>query len=163
MERLVTVSPHAAMALPGQPGPLFSALEAAFQATIGHRLFTIMLHDAAAQQNARIHTSHPREYPVGGRKPVIERPWTTQVLRQGRPFIGNDADAIRATFADHELILSLGCESVLNLPVRWDGRTLGTVNLLHQAGHFTEAHAQAGMALAALAAPTLLTVPMPPA
>ncbi len=159
----MTESFVAAMARPGQPGPLFATLEAMLQAVIGHRLFTILLHDAASASNARIHTSHPREYPLGGRKPVIERPWTTQVLRQGRPFIGNSAEDIRATFADHALIISLGCEAVLNLPVRWDGRTLGTVNLLHQAGHFTDHHAQAGMALAAMAAPALLTVAMPQA
>jgi GAF domain-containing protein len=156
------MTPWRAMALPGQPAPLFAALQAALQAAIGHRLFTILLHDAQGGFNARIHSSHPGEYPVGGRKPVTDRPWTTQVLRQGQPFIGADAAAIRATFFDHETIIGLGCESVLNLPVRWDGRTLGTVNLLHGPGHFTAAHAEAGMALAALAAPALLTTPLPP-
>ena len=38
-----------------------------------------------------------------------------------------------AASATPELILSLGCESVLNLPVLFDGRVLGTVNLLHEA------------------------------
>jgi len=156
------MTPWQAMALPCQPAPLFAALSVAMQAAIGHKLFTILLHDAAGGFNARIHTSHPREYPIGGRKPVTDRPWTTQVLREGRPFIGADAAAIRATFFDHATIIGLGCESVLNLPVRWDGRTLGTVNLLHVAGHFTPAHAEQGMALAAHAAPALLTTPMPP-
>ena len=49
-----------------------------------------------------------------------------------------DADAIRAAFPDHELILSLGCESAVNVPVRWNGRTLGSLNLLHEAGWYGE-------------------------
>ena len=145
-----------AQALPGQPAPLFQALQAAMGAEIGHRLFTIMRHDAAAGRNARIHTSHQQQYPVGGAKPLRPTAWTQQLLVEGRPFIGQDADTIRATFADHATILALGCESVLNLPVLWNGRVLGTVNLLHRAGHYVPHHARIGMALAAWAAPALL-------
>ena len=49
------------------------------------------------------------------------------------------------------LILSLGCESVLNLPVAFDGRVLGTVNLLHEAGWYDERDLALGLAFAALA------------
>ncbi|MBF8288327.1 MAG: histidine kinase, partial [Candidatus Rokubacteria bacterium] len=57
---------------------------------------------------------------------------------------------------DHALILSLGCASVLNLPVVWDGRTLGTINLLHEAGFYDEGDVPVGQIFAALAAPALL-------
>lgn len=146
----------AAMAQPGQPAPLFQALQQALGRCPGHRLFTVMRHDAAAGFNARIYSSRPAEYPVGGRKQVRDTAWTRQLLRRGEPFIGYDAADIRATFADHELILSLGCESVLNLPVLWDGRVIGTVNLLAGAGHYQPAMADPAMALAACAAPALL-------
>jgi GAF domain-containing protein len=151
-----------AQALPGQPAPLFQALQDATRAQIGHRLFTIMRHDAAAGRNARIHSSHPLEYPVGGAKPLRPSAWTQQLLVEGRPFISENADAIRATFADHATILALGCESVLNLPVLWNGRVLGTVNLLHRTGHYVPHHARIGMALAAWAAPALLDGACPP-
>jgi GAF domain-containing protein len=130
---------------------------------IGHRLFTIMRHDAAGGRNTRIHSSHPLEYPTGGAKPVRPTAWTQQLLVEGRPFIGADAAAIRATFPDHATILALGCESVLNLPVLWNGRVLGTVNLLHRAHHYVPHHAEIGMALAAWAAPALLDGACPPA
>ena len=42
------------------------------------------------------------------------------------------ADDIRASFNDHEVILGLGLQSVLNMPVRYGGKTLGTINLLHE-------------------------------
>jgi len=106
-----------AQALPGQPMPLFLALSSAMQASIGHRLFTIMRHDARAGFNTRLCSSDLAAYPAGGCKPVGAGPWTTRLLRQGLPFIGRDAAAIRVHFADHETILALGCESVLNLPV----------------------------------------------
>jgi hypothetical protein len=50
----------------------------------------------------------------------------------------------RATFADRALILSLGCESVLNLPVLWRGEVLGTINLLDRAQAYAPHHAEIG-------------------
>ena len=45
---------------------------------------------------------------------------------------------------------------MLNLPVRWRGETLGTLNLLHQAGHYEEAHVAPARALAQMAVPAML-------
>jgi hypothetical protein len=36
------------------------------------------------------------------------------------------------------LIVSLGCESAMNVPVVYAGRVLGTLNLLDAAGHYKE-------------------------
>lgn len=141
-----------------QPRASFAALERAARWSLGHRLFTIMRHDAAAGLNRRVWSSQPEAYPLGGSKPVRETGWTRVLLREGRPFIGRDAGDIRANFADAELILSLGCESVLNLPVRWRGEVIGTVNLLDRAGAYTPHHAREGQLLAALAIPALLLV-----
>jgi len=63
-----------AQALPGQPMPLFLALSSAMQASIGHRLFTIMRHDARAGFNTRLYSSDLAAYPAGGRKPVGRAP-----------------------------------------------------------------------------------------
>jgi hypothetical protein len=72
------------------------------------------------------------------------------------PYIGRSYEDIREVFFDHELIRSLGCESVLNVPVRWNGRSLGTLNLLHRAGWYREADIPAARMFAALAAPGIL-------
>jgi len=64
-------------------------------------------------------------------------------------------------FFDHELILSLGCASVLNVPVVWDGRTLGTINLLHEAGWYDETDVPVGQLFAVLAIPALVDLTRP--
>lgn len=149
----------AAQAAGAQPATLFGALEAALGEAVGHRLFTVMRHDAAGGRNGRVHSSDAASYPVSGCKPVNwAHPWTRRVLVEGQPWIGRDAADIAWAFPDHERIAALGLASAMNLPVRWAGRTLGTVNLLHEAGHFTEADAELGLVFAAFAAPALLTM-----
>jgi hypothetical protein len=144
---------------PGQPDASFRALEAAMQAAIGHRLFTAMRHDPSAGRNRRVYSSDPAAYPVSGFKPVVwEHPWAERVLRRAEPWIGRDAADIAWAYPDHERIAALGLASAMNLPVRWNGSVLGTVNLLHVAGHYRDDHAALGMIFAALAVPALLAI-----
>jgi hypothetical protein len=145
-----------AVAQPGQPDTAFRALDRAMGQAIGHKLFTIMLFHAASGESERCYTNQPQAYPVGGRKPLNETFWTQQVLRDLRPYIGRDYNDIRAVFFDHELIRSLGCESILNLPVAHDGTPLGTINMLHQAGWYGDHHLALGRIFAQLAAPVLM-------
>lgn len=140
----------------GQPRASFAALQAAMGEAIGHILFTVLLHHHDTGESERFWTSHPTQYPVGGRKPLNPTPWTRQVLRDQRAYIGRTAEDIRAVFFDHELIASLGCDSVLNVPVVWNGRTLGTLNLLHRAHWYREADVPLAEAFAALAVPAYL-------
>ena len=142
--------------LPGQPQALFGALEAALGAVLGHRLFTLMRYHARTGESERIYTSHPREYPVGGKKALNPTAWTEQVLRRQQPYLGRTPADVQAVFFDHTLIASLGCGSVLNLPVVWDGRVLGTINLLHEANWYDETDAPVGLLFAALAIPGYL-------
>jgi len=52
----------------------------------------------------------------------------------------------------------LGCEAILNMPARWRGQTLGTLNLCHRAGHYTESDLPRVRLIAQLAVPALLTI-----
>ena len=72
----------AALAAEDQPAAGFAALDAAPGAAIGHRLFTILLHDAAAGFNARVYSNQPVAYPLGGRKPITDSGWMQQVIRR---------------------------------------------------------------------------------
>lgn len=148
----------AAQAEPGQPGPLFAALDAALGRAIGHRLFTILVIHPGANESQRYYSNMPKEYPVGGRKPINRTHWFQRVLGAGECYIGRTYEDIRDVFFDHELIRSLGCESVLNVPVRWNGRSIGTLNLLHHANWYTEADIAPAQLFAALAAPGLMQV-----
>ena len=147
-----------AMAEPDQPAPLFAALDAAMGRAIGHRLFTILVVHPGAQESQRYYSNMPREYPVGGRKPINKTHWFRSVLDEGRPYIGRTYEDIADVFFDHELIRSLGCESVLNVPIRWNGGSIGTINLLHHANWYNEADIPAAQQFAALAVPGLLSV-----
>lgn len=135
---------------------LYPALEHALGAMIGHKLFTLMALDYGTNEAARIYTSHPVEYPIGGRKPLGEMTgWGKHVLEGLQPWIGKDADDIRWAFFDHETIAALGCASCLNMPVidtaRADGpKVIGTINLLHEAGWYTSDHIAKAAPFAAL-------------
>jgi GAF domain-containing protein len=137
-----------------QPNATFRALETAMHAAIGAKLFTILLkHSDGSSERF---WSNRSEYAVGGRKPPNDTVWSRHVLAEQRCYRANDYEGVKAVFFDHELIRSLGCESVLNIPVVWRGETLGTINLLHQAGHYGESDETTGKLFAALAVPAFL-------
>ena len=126
-----------ALAAPGQPGPTFQALEAVVRREVGAKLFTIMVYDARTKMARRAYTSHASEYPVAGEKPLSEGLWSLTVIEQRRPFVANSIAAIAEVFPDHALIESLGCASVVNWPVEFDGEVIGTINALDAAGRYT--------------------------
>jgi hypothetical protein len=148
----------AAQSVAGQPEALFAALDKAMGATIGHKLFTILVIHPGAQQSQRYYSNMPDSYPVGGRKPINPTHWFAKVLGEGVPYIGYNYADISDVFFDHELIRSLGCESVLNVPVRWNGASIGTINLLHERGWYNGSDVALGQHFAALATPGLLKV-----
>ncbi len=84
---------------------------------IGARLFTVMLSDMKAGLARRAYTSDPENYPASGTKPTHRNEWFDIVHGERRAFVANTIDDIAKVFPDHELIKSLGCESVINLPV----------------------------------------------
>lgn len=126
-----------ALAGEGQPGAGLHALSQALQARIGYRLFTVLVLDWDAGRSWRHFSSQPDAYPAGGSKPIRQdSEFFATVVQQGIPHLCMDRDDCARTFPDHALIASLGCEAAVNVPVRWNGRTLGSLNLLHQAGWY---------------------------
>jgi GAF domain-containing protein len=149
----------AAMAEPGQPQAGLLALDRALAATVGHKLFTVLVLNHAAGQKQRYYTNQPEAYPTGGHKPIEPvGEYHETVVLAGRPrFLHDRADIIRA-FPDHPLILSLGCEGAVNVPVRWNGETLGGLNLLDAAGRYHEEQTPLLLTFAALALPAFLHI-----
>ncbi|WP_252192858.1 GAF domain-containing protein [Rhizobium sp. CSW-27] len=140
---------------PSQPTCLYHALEAETQRRIGHRLFTLLYVDGDAV--ARVYSSRPDEYPVSGRKHMDKTPWGDLVLRRREIFLGVDDEAIRWAFFDHEQIARMGLGCVINIPVIYDGQTIGTMNLLDVAHSYTEEHVAQIADLAPLLIPAYLT------
>ena len=113
------------------------ALQALTEAVVGVKLFTTMTVDEAKQTARREFTNDPVTYPTSGTKPIHYDSWYEIVHVQRRPFIANTIADIATVFPDHETIWSLGCGSVVNLPVEIGGALLGTVNMLHEEHYYT--------------------------
>lgn len=135
---------------------VLAALDTALDAVFGHKLFTALLYHADTGGTERYYSSNPEAYPVGGRKPPNETAWTQHLLVERIPYIGYNADDIREIFFDHEIIISLGCESIINIPVSHQGKTVGTLNILNEAGWFSETDIPTALVFAGLAVPAFL-------
>jgi len=138
-----------------QPEAVYKAVDAALAAMPGFKLFTILVAHNEQQLVQRVYTSNPMSYPVGGTKPMSSSPWSSRVMKDGAVYIGRTREDIKAAFFDYELIWSLGCESVINVPIRWRGETLGTFNLLHQANYYDEQHEEVVRTMAQLSIPAV--------
>jgi hypothetical protein len=145
-----------AQAAEHQPQTLYRALDTVFAETLGHTLFTILRYDGATNESARVYSNMPQAYPTSAKKALAGGNWADIVLTRGEAYIGRTPDDLRAVFADHALIASLGCESVLNVPVRWKGHTLASLNLLHTRAWYRDDHVPFAQSLAQFALPALL-------
>ena len=130
-----------------QPVAAFDALRAITEATVGARLFTVMTFDPRTRLAQRIYSNMPDAYPESGTKPANPTEWSRLVLEEKKTFVANDIEGIAKVFDDHELIRSLGCESVMNVPIIVAGEVFGTINCLHEAGFYTPEKVQAAEAL----------------
>jgi hypothetical protein len=113
----------------------FTAIGDEAQRRFGWKLFTAMRYLPSGEVE-RVHTSNPGAYPLAGRKPRRDTPWSRQVLVRGEPYYANDAAGIRFAFEDAEKILGLGLGAVMNVPVKDGGQVLGTLNFLGEAGAY---------------------------
>ncbi|MCP4184418.1 MAG: GAF domain-containing protein [Hyphomicrobiales bacterium] len=116
---------------------VFQSLEDLARELVGHRLFTLMSVDKKMGEAARIFSNMPDAYPIFGKKPVTNTPWSKQVIDNHETFVANDISEIAAVFDDYELIQSLGCESVINVPIVIGAQVIGTINCLAEVEHYT--------------------------
>ena len=150
-----------AAAEPGQPGPLLHALKTVAASAIGPGLLTVMRFDEARMEVERLYSSNPAAYPPGGRKRKRDTPWGRHVFEKKRVFVGEGAPAIQAAFDDHAIILGPGLRSVINVPLLFGGRCLGTLNVLMERKTVSASDVAMAQLLALIAVPGLLRAPEP--
>lgn len=131
----------------GQPERAYAALEKMVKDVVGVKLFTIMTSDTMDKLSERVYSNMPDVYPVYGTKPYHDNEWSEITLNKKQTFVANTIEDIAKVFNDHELILSLGLESVINVPVIVSGEVIGTLNCLHEKGYYTEERVRAAEAL----------------
>ncbi|MGJ8558418.1 MAG: GAF domain-containing protein [Sulfitobacter geojensis] len=119
------------------PDQAYAALHRLVEKTVGARLFTVMDVVQNDMKGRRAFSSDPESYPVSGWVTLRENDWFDTVIRQRKTYVANDMTKITKDFADHVLIKSLGCGSIINHPVLIQDTLVATINILHEAGHFT--------------------------
>lgn len=107
------------------------------QESVGAKLFTIMTLDMNDMLARRAFTNDPINYPTSGTKPIEMTDWFETTCVRGEIFVANSLEDIAQVFPDHELIGSLGCGSVVNLPITLGGVLMATMNILHEEGYYT--------------------------
>lgn len=140
----------------GQPDASLRVLDRSLDAAVGHKFLTALLHRPADGMADRLYSSAPERFPANVAKALTDAPTMRRVLTSGRPYIGRDAGDIARDFPDHEKIFALGCGSILNMPVRWNGHVLGQINLLHEAGYYNNGHLPVVEMMAQMVAPAFL-------
>jgi hypothetical protein len=135
----------------GSADPVWHEFERSLTEVFGQRLFTVLAYDDTSSRLGRLHSNRLDINPVGGVKRVTQSRWAAQVLHRGEFFVGSTRDDIKAVFSEYEVLWSIGCESVLNIPVRKNGVTLGTMNLLGEAGLYDHADLELASIFAQLA------------
>ena len=126
----------------------YAAIGEEAQRRFGWKLYTAMRYLPSGEVE-RVHTSDPRTYPLGGRKPRRDTAWSRQVLVRGEPYFANDIAGIRFAFEDAEKLIGMGLGAVINVPVMEGERIVGTLNFLREASAYAQRDVQSAMALAA--------------
>lgn len=120
-----------------EPDAPFDALHALTRTVVGVRLFTVMTVDMDRMLARRAYSSDPENYPCSGTKPVEMNSWFEVVHTRREMFVANTLAEIAKVFPDHALIGSLGCGSVVNLPIELGGQLAATMNILDREHHYT--------------------------
>ena len=135
---------------------VYKAVEAVAAETCGFVFLTTLRHDEAQQVVVRLHSSDEKSYPIGGTKPINKITASHSMTQTGEVFLAADKEQVKAAFFDHELIFSLGATAILNSPIRYAGRHLGTLNFSGVSGTYGPDEVQAAKILAGLLVPTVL-------
>ncbi|MEX4005143.1 GAF domain-containing protein [Paraburkholderia sp. EG285A] len=137
------------------PQVIWEELERSVTDIFGQTLFTVLAYNDATKRLCRLHSNRLDINPVGGIKRVTPSRWVEHVLNLGDVFVGSNRNDIKAVFSEYEVLWSIGCESVLNIPVRHAGVTIGTLNLLGPAGLYDRADTTLALVFGQLAAGVL--------
>lgn len=133
----------------------FAAVRAACLERVGPCLLTISRFDRDRSTLQRLWSSDPQAYPVGGSKFKADTPWTRTVLQRGEVFVGEGDAALAEAFDDFDRIRGLGLRSVLNVPLIWQGRCVGTFNVLRTVERWLDDEIVAIRLLAAMTLPSV--------
>lgn len=117
---------------------------------VGHKYMTVLLYDTAADEAERVYSSSPEVFPSRGRKPLSQGPKMAVVRDTGQAYFAFDRKAIERDYPDHQKIFSMGCASLVNLPITSAGVVIGQVNLMHDEHFYDYEKVKMGLHLVSL-------------
>lgn len=145
-----------ALSMKGDRRKVYKAVEKLAKETCGWTMFTILKYVEKDKEVARVHTSNPRKYPVGGRKPIDPASHNQRKLEKGEVFVAPNKAEIKRAYFDYELIYSLGITAILNAPITANGRRLGTLALSGVQGMYGKKEVERSKVLAGLLVPAMM-------
>jgi transcriptional regulator with GAF, ATPase, and Fis domain len=120
-----------------EPAEVFwSSFSDVLNTVFTHTSCTILSYEPSTRILTRLFSSRPDVHKIGGRKRVTDSFWTRTVLENGQTLIGSDREDLKKFFSEHETLWAHGWESVLNIPIRANDRTVGSINLHNSAGAY---------------------------
>lgn len=116
-------------------------LENLIKKEIGFKLITITAIHPSQKYVERIYSNNKKVYPIFGRKPIPKNNWSKIIKKNGQKFfLGKNKSSIKKIFFDYETIFSLGCGSIINYVIRYNGIALGTLNILDVENKYSNKH-----------------------
>ncbi len=134
----------------------WDAVSALLQDAFGHKLFTALLYLEAHRLMKRLHTSDERISPLGGFKATGNGPWSRLVLEEGQIYVASNEDDVRTVFSEAPLLIQHGLQSAFNIPVRHEGRVIGSLNMLGASHAYDNANHDLAAVIGGLCAPVFL-------
>ena len=116
----------------------YKKLDVAIKKSVGHKLFTLMVVDKSGKYVERVYSNNKKIYPLLGTKPIPKNAWTNRVIVNKKEFLGSNFNQIKKLFFDYEVIKSLGCGSIINIPIISNKKVLGTLNILHKENYYNK-------------------------
>ena len=135
---------------------IYRAVERIAAETVGFVFLTTLKYNEAEACVERLHSSNEQAYPVGGRKPLSKIASSHRAMDDGAVFLAGTRQAVKEAFFDHELIFALGSTAILNAPIRFGGRRLGTLNFCGEEGKYGAGEVRNAQILAGLLIPCLM-------
>ncbi len=135
---------------------IYKSVEKIAAETCGWVLLTTLYYDEPRGVVVRLHSSDEKAYPIGGTKPLDKLTENHAVMERGEVALAATKADVKRMFFDHELIFSLGVTAILNAPIRYAGRRLGTLNFCGLEASYGATEIQNAKILAGLLVPSLL-------
>lgn len=146
---------------PGQPEPLFAAVDGALQALIGHSILTIEILAPEGDRLHRIYTTAPEVYPLDGDRELENSILEFVVIDNHAPYIGRSQRDIEQVFPEYSELWLRNVGSAMVLPIVWNGGVLGMLVMQNDPGWYNQRHVALAEPFAHLLIPALLSDQLP--